>query len=313
MPGLRGAWAPALLGVRSSLGRMASPTSPVLAALDRDGAPALVDPSAPLLRADDLAVLRGEGVFETMRAYGGRAFLLQEHLERMVGSAARVGVTLPSADALGRLATCALDDFGPGDGSLRLVVSKGPDGAGGGVAYALASPVAAASVQARERGVRAATLSLGTPADMRASSPWLLGGVKSTSYAGAMAALRAASDAGAGDAIYLSGDGEVLEAPTAAVVAVVDGTPVTPPEDAVGILPSTTAGFFGASLTRRRLRQDELRAASEVLLLSSVRGVVSVLEIDGRAVGAGEIGPRGRAMRDAYESAVRGMADEIAR
>ena len=64
------------------------------------------------------------------------------------------------------------------------------------------------------------TLTLGTPAAMRPGAPWLLGGVKSTSYAGAMAALRAAQAAGAPDAIYLSGDGEVLEAPTAGVVAV---------------------------------------------------------------------------------------------
>jgi 4-amino-4-deoxychorismate lyase len=281
---------------------------PVLAVLDAQSASAsLVDVTTPVLRADDLIATRGEGVFETMRAFAGRAFLLHEHLDRMVHSAERIRLTLPDRAALEALAACALDGFGTGDGSLRIVVSKGPDGAGGGVAFALAMPVGAASVAAREHGVRAVTLTLGTPVDVRADAPWLLGGVKSTSYAGAMAALRAAEAAGAGDAIYLSGDGEVLEAPTAGVVAVVDGTPVTPPEDAVSVLPSTTTAFFGSSITRRRLPEAELRGASEVLLLSSVRGVVPVLELDGRPVGAGRIGPVARELGGRYEDAVRSV------
>src|SRR5690349_1025927 len=125
-----------------------SPT--VLAVLDQQGDAALADVATPVLRADDLGILRGEGVFETMRAYGGRAFLLVEHLDRMVCSAARIEVPLPPRRALEGLADCALHGFGPGDGSLRIVVSKGPNGAGGGVAFALASPVSAASVAARE-------------------------------------------------------------------------------------------------------------------------------------------------------------------
>jgi 4-amino-4-deoxychorismate lyase len=282
---------------------------PVLAALTVDGEAELVDATTPLLRADDLGVLRGEGVFETMRAFGGQPFLMREHLDRMLTSASRVQLRLPDRATLEALARCALDGFGPGDGSLRIVATKGPDGADGhGRVFALASPIGPASVNARENGVRAVTLSLGTPASMRPTSPWLLGGVKSTSYAGAMAANRAASEQGATDAIYLSGDGEVLEAPTSAVVAVLDGTAITPPEDEVSILPSTTAGFFGSALVRRRLSEAELRSASEVLLLSSVRGVVPVLELDGRPVGTGEVGPRGAELREQYETAVRRLA-----
>jgi 4-amino-4-deoxychorismate lyase len=153
------------------------------------------------------------------------------------------------------------------------------------------------------------TLTLGMPAVLRRSAPWLLGGVKSTSYAGAMASLRVAAERDASDAIYVSGDGEVLEAPTANVVAVRHGQAVTPPEDEVGILAGTTVGFFGAAVARRRLPVDELRSSAEILLLSSVRGVVPVLELDGRPVGTGAIGPRGRAMRDEYEKAVSALAD----
>lgn len=284
------------------------PVPSVLATLDPQGNASLTDVGTPVLRADDLAVTRGEGVFETMRAFGGRAFLLSEHLERMVRSAERVEVTLPDRAALERLAECALQGYGSEDGSLRIVVSKGPERGGYGVAFSLAGPISDTAAAAREHGVRAVTLTLGTPAALRPRAPWLLGGVKSTSYASAMAALRVAQAAGAPDAVYLSADGEVLEAPTAGVVAVVDGLPVTPPEDAVAVLPSTTVGFFGPTITRRRLSEADLRAASEVLLLSSVRGVVPVLELDGRPVGDGAIGPVGRDLRQRYEDAVRSVA-----
>jgi 4-amino-4-deoxychorismate lyase len=261
-----------------------TPSPPVLAVLDASGAPVLLDVATPLLRADDLGVLRGESVFETMRAYGGCAFRLDEHLDRMTGSAAVVAVTLPPRNALQALAARALEAFGPGDGSLRLVVTKGADSVGAGTAFALASPVSATSEEARRSGVRAVTLTLGVPATLRREAPWLLGGVKSTSYATAMASLRTAAERDAGDAIYLSSDGEVLEAPTSSVVAVLDGETVTPPEGEVGILAGTTVGFFGG-----------------------VRGVVAALDIDGHAVGTGAVGPHGRAMRDRYEAAVHAL------
>jgi 4-amino-4-deoxychorismate lyase len=285
-----------------------SPSGPVLAVLDPSGAARTAEVTQPLIRPDDLGVLRGEGVFETLRAFGGHAFQLPAHLDRMAASAERIAMTLPSRDALETLAACALESFGPSDGSLRLVVTKGPDGhPEAGAAYALASPVSAASAAARENGVRAVSLALGVPSELRGDASWLLGGVKSTSYAAAMAALRTAAGQGAEDVVYVSGDGEVLEAPTANVVAVLDGATVTPPEGDVGILPGTTVGFFGPAIERRRLQLEDLRRADEVLLLSSVRGVVPVLELDGQPVGAGAVGPRGRELRQAYEDAVHAL------
>lgn len=282
-----------------------SPSAPTLAVLDAKGTPRTADVTEALIRPDDLGVLRGEGVFETLRAYGGRAFRLSAHLDRMANSADRLAMPLPARESLEALAACALDAFGPGDGGLRLVVTKGPDGhpeAARG--YALVSPVSEASVVARERGVRAVTLAFGVPTTLRSKASWLLGGVKSTSYAPAMAALRAAGALGCEDVVYVSGEGEVLEAPTASVVVVIDGATVTPPEDEVGILPGTTVGFFVDEIDRRRVKLDELRRAQEVLLLSSVRGVVPVLELDGAPVGDGTVGARGKQLREVYEAAV---------
>ena len=140
---------------------------------------------------------------------------------------------------------------------------------------------------------------------LRADAPWLLGGVKSTSYAVNMATLRAAEAAGAEDAIWTSSDGYVLEAPTSTVAWVTGGRLVTPPAEQVGTLPGTTAAVALAlsplPVEVRLGTVDELRAADEVMLLSSVRGVTPVVRLDGRELGTG---PVTAAVRAAFEQAV---------
>ncbi len=271
----------------------------VLAVLGPYG-PALADPTVPLLPADDLGVLRGESVFETVRIAGGRPAYLSEHLARLARSAERLALTLPVGWP--ELAALAVATWGRPDGVMRLVCSRG------GVAYALVTPVPAETVRGREHGVRAVTLTLGLPAGLRQTAPWLLGGVKSTSYAVNMAALRQAKAQGAEDVIFLSGDGEVLEAPTATVAWVTDGRLVTPPPPDVGILPGTTMAVLlelcaelGVAYEVRRGTASELAAADEVLLASSVRAVAPVVTLDGRDLGTGPVTAR---LRAAYEKRV---------
>ena len=264
--------------------------------------PRLADPHAPVLRADDLGVARGESVFETLRIAAGRPAFLELHLARLQRSAERLAIPLPSGWAeLAALVTSAYDSP---DGVLRLTCSKGSPG-GRPVGFALASPVPAATLSGREHGVSAVTLSLGLPAALRPEAPWLLGGVKSTSYAVNMASLRAAEEQGAQDAIWTSSDGEVLEAPTSTVAWVRDGVLVSPPADQTGTLPGTTAhvalGLSPVPVEVRRASVAELTAADEVMLLSSVRGVAPVVRLDGRSL---PVGPVTEALRAAFEAAV---------
>ena len=67
----------------------------VLAVLGPDLAPALAPADVPILRADDLGAVRGDGVFETVHVRGGSAWQLDAHLDRMAGSAARMELALP--------------------------------------------------------------------------------------------------------------------------------------------------------------------------------------------------------------------------
>ena len=264
--------------------------------------PRLLDPAVPVLRADDLGVARGEAVFETLRIAGGRAAFVSLHLDRLVRSAARMSIDLP--DGWPALVEAVVAAYGGTDGVLRLTCSKGPPG-GKPVGFALATPVPPEAVRGRQQGVSAVTLTLGVPATARAEAPWLLGGVKSTSYAVNMASLRAAQQAGADDAIWVSSDGMVLEAPTSTVAWVHDGRLVTPPSELVGTLAGTTAhvtlGLSALPVEVRAGTVDELRAADEVLLLSSVRGVAPVVRLDRRKLA---VGPVTTHLREAFERAV---------
>jgi len=272
----------------------------------------LVDAAAPVLRADDLGVLRGDGLFETLRVQGRRAVLLDAHLERMERGAERIGLAVPDRSDWSVAAGAAITAYGEPDGLLKLVCTRGPaDDAP--VAYAMVSAIPAITVRGREVGVHALTLSLGVGSGTRAGAPWLLGGVKTTSYAVNMAALREAEARGFDDAIWVGAGGEVLEAPTANVGWVVGGAVVTPPAEEVGVLRGTTldalvsAARLDGSLAIevRAGHVDELRAADEVFLTSSVRGVAPVLTLDGSPVGDGAVGPVTAALRTAYEEICR--------
>ena len=93
----------------------------------------VVDPDQPWLHADDAGVLRGRAAFETMRVYGGRAFRLQAHLERLVGSAEVLGLPMPEPEPLARLAVDAVAACGRPDATLRVVWTGGREGSGDGV------------------------------------------------------------------------------------------------------------------------------------------------------------------------------------
>lgn len=270
----------------------------------------IVDPAAPVLRADDLGVQRGDGVFETARVAHGRVFKLGLHLERLRRSAAALSLDPPHDEEWRALVHQAVLASGAGDALVKLVCTRGPVAGGPVTAFALVLPIPAETVRGREEGVDVVTLTLGVSAAARASAPWLLGGAKTVSYAVNMASIREAESRGAQDAIWLAAGGEVLEGPTSTVCWVSEGALRTPPAT-TGILAGTTLTAVAALAAPLRYEVTpatlpDLTGADEVLLVSSVRGVAGVRRIDGEPVGDGGIGPHTRRLRDAFEEAVAG-------
>jgi 4-amino-4-deoxychorismate lyase len=159
--------------------------------------------------------------------------------------------------------------------------------------------------ETRARGARAVSL-LG----VRATAPWLLPGVKSTSYAVNMAAEAEAKRRGADEAVFVDADGVVLEGTVTNVWWRTGEVLYTPSLD-LGILAGVTraavselAGIGGYAVEEGAFALPELLGADEAFTSSSVREIMPLVEMDGRSL------PRGPAA-DALQQALRGLAAKV--
>ena len=247
----------------------------------------LVDPVEPVIRADDEGLLRGRAAFETLKVYGGRPFRLEAHLDRLTASAASIGLPAVERRRLQVLVGLVLPKAASGDASLRLVWTAGP-ARGAPSALALLSDIPDWIEPARERGASAVSL-LG----VRASAPWLLPGVKSTSYAVNMAAEAEAHRRGVDEALFVDGDGIVLEGTVTNVWWRVGDTLFTPALD-LGILAGVTRATLvelapecGFSVEEGAYPLARLLESEEAFTSSSVREVMPLVEVDGTTLGRG--------------------------
>jgi 4-amino-4-deoxychorismate lyase len=241
----------------------------------------LVDPSEPVLVADDEGFARGRAAFTTLRVYGGRPFRLTEHLERLAESAARIGLPAADHEEIADLVRRTLAAGGAADCALRITWTPGPPG-GPPLALVVTTPIPPWIEEARARGI--ALVSLHVP---RRSEPWLLEGTKSTSYAVNIAAENEAKRRGADDALFVDGDGIVLEGPVTNTWWREGRALVTPSLD-LGILAGETratliglAGDLGYTVLEGAFPLERLLVAEEVFTSSSIREVLPVISVDG--------------------------------
>ena len=209
----------------------------------------------------DAGLLRGDGVFEVVRLYEGVPFALGEHLARMASSSANLRLELDTggveADVRALLAAA-----GPGDGLLRLVVTRG------GHRLVLLEPPPDYPP----------TLTLGC---VEYVPTRVLDGIKSLSYGANMLATRLAKERGFDEALLVTPHGRLLEGPTSSLFLAIEGRLVTPP----------LSEHLLDSITRRRvlaacdvaeepLTLDDLRRASGAALASTTREVQPVHRIE---------------------------------
>lgn len=260
----------------------------VLAMLDGT----LADPSAPLIRVDDLGITRGDGVFETILVVAGKPRELGPHLDRLARSAAMLQLPEPDRAAWERCIDLVLANWqGDAEMALKLVYTRGPEfGDGTPTGYAMGMPIPDKVKQARETGVAAVTLARGYDPSVVPEAPWLLLGAKSLSYAVNMAALRHAESLGASEVVFVGDDGHVLEGPTASVVLVTGRTLRTTPPSS-GILKGTTQGALFRAAERagwvtkvEPVPLADLQEADALFMASSVRKITRVHTLDGKTL-----------------------------
>lgn len=256
----------------------------------------------------DRAAWYGDAVFETFRTFGRRVLALDDRLARLARSCEVLGIAAPDEASIRRDLRAGVDAFESDDAYVRVARSRGVS-SGGLVPPADASPTTAIFVGALpsfpERyaveGLRVLTQrSAVEPGGPRSA------GAKVATYVEPMLALRDARAAGADDGIGIDREGSVLEATTSNVF-VWDGARLLTPPASMGVLPGVTAALVadlarahGLTVRERRITAHDLYRAREVLLTSSVRGVVSVASVDGIVLGNGAPGDVARRLASAY-------------
>lgn len=248
------------------------------------------DFGAPLLHADDLAAVRGDGIFETLLVRDGQPCLIDAHLSRLTQSAELMDLPAPDADAWRSASAAAASRWAAdntGEGVMRWVYSRGRESGGPPTSFITVARLPERVAAARSDGLAALTLAREMPTTA-SGAPWVLAGAKTLSYAVNMAALRYAAERGAGDVIFVSTDGYVLEGPRSTVViATPDGLQTPPPS--LPILHGTTqqalfdvATEKGYRCEYRPLRPADLLAAQGIWLVSSITLAARVHTLDGR-------------------------------
>ena len=235
----------------------------------------------------DHGLLVGDGVFETIRVYGGEPFAWTRHLDRLAHSASGLALPVPDRDALRDAACAVLRANGHDEARLRITVT-------GGVA-----PLGSERGTAGPTVVVASSLLRPWPDSVRVVVvPWVrndrgaTAGLKTTSYAENVRALAFAHERGASEAIFANTRDQLCEATGSNVFVVRDGAVATPPGSSGCLLGVTRALVLeladasGIPVDESPLPLDALRHADEAFLTSTTREVQPISHVDDHAVPA---------------------------
>jgi len=259
----------------------------------------------------DHGLLYGDGIFEGIRAYNRRVFKLDRHLDRLFDSAQAMRLALPwSRGDLAAivLETCARN--GIVDGYIRLVVTRGrgdlgidPRSCRAPELFVIARPSMA--LYASRAGIAVVTSSFRRPAPDTLSPA-----IKSLNYVNNVLARMEANDRGADEALLLDHQGYVAEASADNVFIATGEALITPPcaTNLKGITRETVleiAARLGIRAEERPFTLFEVWIAREAFVCGTGAEIVPVLNVDGRKIGGGEIGPLTKRIADAYFAHVR--------
>lgn len=267
----------------------------------------------------DRGLLYGDGLFETMRAYQGVPFALEDHLHRLRRSAEVLGLPVPGYDWAAEIAGLLLrNQFLASDAWVRMTITRGaappsvqpPPVATKPTAIIMARAVDDSLQRLQRSGLGVRLL----PFERHGLVPEH----KSLNYLPTVLGKTLAARHGAGEGIFVRQDGVLTEGTTSSLFLVSDGVLRTPP--VAGILPGVTrrrvlwlAERAGIPLAEEELRPEDLGSADEAFLTSSVAEIIPAVRVDQAIVGSGRPGPLTRRLQRLYRSEVRRYVKQVSR
>jgi D-alanine transaminase len=257
----------------------------------------------------DRGFLFGDAVYEVLRVYGGKPWLMDEHFRRLARSLEAVRIRGVDLDRLrGRLLeTIAAGPFREATAYLQVTRGSAP--------RAHAFPEKATPLEflyvAEFRDPYEETRRTGACVITQPDVRWDRCDIKSTNLLGNVLAMQAAKEAGCPEALLYLPDGTLTEGTRNSFFGVLHGTVLTAP-NSNAILPGITRGLVlrlaaraGIPVREQVLRRDDLAAVSELFLTGTTSEVLPITRVDGRPVGDGRPGPVARRLQEAYREAVR--------
>ena len=266
----------------------------------------------------DHGLLYGDGIFEGIRAYGGRVFKLDQHIERLFDSARAIRLTIPGtpediADAV--VATCRHNEIV--DGYIRLVVTRGA----GDLSVSPASclhPRVIVIVKPSLAVHRdpSAGLHVVTSPFRRNAPDATPPGIKSLNYLNNVLARIDATDRGADEALLLDAQGYVAEATVENFFIMTDRGLLTPPTatNLKGITRATVleiASSLNIRAEERPFTLLDVWTAREAFLCGTAAEIVPVVTVDTRTIGTGRPGPATARIVSAFATLVRSTGTPI--
>lgn len=274
----------------------------------------IVDDDQALIPASDRGVLFGDGVFETMRAYGGKPFRVDRHLQRLRQGCRELRINGVPADEDLREAVSELYRLNvvSGDAYVRITVTGGRfDGnrtlerSGAPGVYIVVKPFEGYPLEFYRRGVRVVVSSVRT----NPGSP--LSRIKSNNYLGNLMAKQEARDRGADDAVMLNATDHLAEGTSSNLFLVRRGRVLTPAVEC-GLLPGITREAVlelceerGMPCETGRFVLQDLLGADEAFFTVSTGEIVPIAEVEGTPIGFRCPGPITGRLTDAYRALVR--------
>jgi len=260
----------------------------------------------------DRGFLYGDGLFETMRAYGGRVFRIADHLKRLKRSAEVFHIPLGEpTDELAGIVHELLEMNGLTDAYVRLTLTRGIHGGNlwldTGESITLLVNTREYHGYPEELYVRGMKLMV---SDAIRHSRSVIGRHKTLNYLENLLARDAARTTGFDEAVFLDETGCVTECATANVFFVRAGEVCTPSAE-LNLLPGITRGvvmelarWSGRKVLERKWRLREFEQADEVFLTNSLMEVMPVCELTGVEIGSGEPGEVTRELAAEYRRTV---------
>ena len=260
----------------------------------------LVPPGEAVVSVYDHGLLYGDGVFEGIRVYGGRVFLMSLHIERLYESARAIRLEIPMPpDQLAAATRETVKANELTDGYIRLVITRGGDQLGLDP-FQCAAPqviIIAAGIRLYPEEHYTNGLALITAATIRNHPAALSPRIKSLNYLNNIMAKVEAIDAGCLEAVMLNTKGEVAECTGDNLFLIKNGTIKTPPLEA-GILEGITrntvimlAEKAGLTVQQTPLTKHDIYVADECFLTGTAAEVIPATSLDKRPIGDGTPGP----------------------